>query len=155
MNPTSTLGGAILAAAIAMPAVADGHRAQPPLDPAYAEECGSCHVAFHPRTLGARSWAAILGDLAAHFGVDASLEPEAAQSILRYLTANARRKETLGADGEPVLRITKTSWFVREHDAADAALWSSPAVKSAANCAACHPGAAQGSFAEHDIRIPR
>jgi hypothetical protein len=36
-----------------------------------------------------------------------------------------------------------------------AAVWQRKAIGSAANCAACHPGAAQGRFSEHDVRIPK
>jgi hypothetical protein len=34
-------------------------------------------------------------------------------------------------------------------------VWSRPAVKNAANCAACHTAAEQGDFRERNIRIPR
>ena len=55
----------------------------------------------------------------------------------------------------PQDRITRAAWFVREHDEVHAATWALPAVKSAANCAACHTRADQGEFRERDIRIPR
>ena len=44
---------------------------------------------------------------------------------------------------------------MREHDEVPAATWKLPAVKSAANCAACHTQADQGDFNEHNVRIPR
>jgi nitrate/TMAO reductase-like tetraheme cytochrome c subunit len=52
-------------------------------------------------------------------------------------------------------RISQASWFVREHREVDAATWKRKSIASAANCAACHSGAAQGRFSEHDIRIPQ
>jgi len=44
---------------------------------------------------------------------------------------------------------------VHEHGEVPSAVWRSPAVKSAANCAACHTGAEKGDFRERGIRIPR
>jgi hypothetical protein len=52
-------------------------------------------------------------------------------------------------------RITRSTWFVREHDEVANSTWQRPSVKSAANCSACHAGAEQGNFDEHQIRIPR
>ncbi len=36
-----------------------------------------------------------------------------------------------------------------------AATWKLPAVKSAANCEACHVQANAGDFSERNIRMPR
>jgi mono/diheme cytochrome c family protein len=44
---------------------------------------------------------------------------------------------------------------VHEHDEVGPAAWKLPAVKSAANCAACHASAEQGDFRKRNIRIPR
>ena len=55
----------------------------------------------------------------------------------------------------PQDRITRSAWFVREHDEVGAAVWKRPAIKSATNCAACHTRAAEGRFSEHEIRIPK
>ena len=55
----------------------------------------------------------------------------------------------------PQDRITRSAWFLREHGEVRPATWALPAVKSAANCAACHTRADQGEFRERDIRIPR
>jgi len=58
-------------------------------------------------------------------------------------------------DAPPEDRITRTPWFVREHREVSATTWKLPAVKSAANCGACHQGADQGDFSEHSVRVPR
>jgi hypothetical protein len=55
----------------------------------------------------------------------------------------------------PEDRITRSDWFVREHREVPAAAWKRASIKSAANCSACHEGAAQGMYDEHSIRIPR
>lgn len=36
----------------------------------------------------------------------------------------------------------------------NASTWARPAIGSRANCVACHPGAEQGNFNEHSVRIP-
>jgi hypothetical protein len=55
----------------------------------------------------------------------------------------------------PGNRITKSAWFVRQHDEVSASVYKRTAVGSASNCAACHPRAADGNFDEHDVRIPK
>jgi hypothetical protein len=44
---------------------------------------------------------------------------------------------------------------VREHDEVPPQVWQRTAIKSAANCEACHTQAASGSFREREIRIPK
>jgi cytochrome c2 len=51
-------------------------------------------------------------------------------------------------------RITTTAWFRHEHDEVPARAWRT-GVKSAAQCQACHTGAAEGRYAESEIRLPR
>ena len=52
-------------------------------------------------------------------------------------------------------RITQTHWFVREHDEVPAETWKLLAVKSKANCGACHTRAEQGDFSEGSLRVPK
>ncbi len=121
---------------------------------AYRQECGSCHVAYPPKLLSAPSWRAVMGGLNAHFGVDASLEPAAQREIAAWLEANAGRRDTTAA-GKPLLRISSTQWFRKEHRreiAADKV--RHPDVKTFANCGACHAGAEQGNYSEREIRVP-
>lgn len=121
---------------------------------AWQAECGSCHVAFPPRLLPAASWREMMSGLDKHFGTDASLEAPVAQEIGAFLEKNAgsRRQDT---EGKPLLRISETRWFVREHDEVPARTWSNPLVKSAANCAGCHTKAEQGDYRERNIRMPK
>ena len=123
-----------------------------PMPAIYLEECGGCHVPYPASGLPAAPWDALMGGLDRHFGSDASLAPQDAGTIRSWLRANAGRGAANRA--EP-LRITRTAWFLHEHDEIPVATWRSPAVKSAANCAACHRGAERGDFSEHDVRIPR
>ncbi len=121
---------------------------------AWQTECGACHVAFPPRLLPAESWQAVMSGLNKHFGSDASLDARTAQEIGAFLEKNAGRSRHRSS-GKPILRITETEWFQREHDEVPDRTWKNPKIKSAADCAACHTGAEQGNYSEHSIRIPK
>jgi len=123
-------------------------------NPAYQQECSSCHVAYPPRLLSAASWRAVMGGLDRHFGTDASLDPETRAALLRYLQANAGSHDT-SAYGKPLLRITETRWFVHEHTGElPRHIWRNPAVKSPANCSACHTAADKGNYSESTLHVP-
>ncbi len=116
-------------------------------------ECGSCHVAYPPALLPSAEWRQLMGSLDRHFGVDASIDTNTATEIDRFLAANAGRGEGRVAEAQP--RITTTRWFRHKHDEVSAATYRSSSIKTAANCAACHPAAAAADFNEHAVRIPR
>lgn len=155
---TSSLCRLALVASLAIPfhtALADDDDDRVPPPKVYVEECGSCHVPYPARGLPAASWQTMMGSLDAHFDSDASIEPPLERQILAYLTANSGRASRYAEAGRaPSLRITRSEWFLHEHDEVPAAVWRSPAVKSASNCGACHRGAADGRYSEHDVRIP-
>jgi hypothetical protein len=131
--------------------------ARAPLPPKYQQECAACHVAFPPGMLPAASWQRLMGGLDKHFGTDASLDAASVKELSAWLAAQAgtNRRSRREAAAPPEDRITRTAWFVREHHEVAARTWKRPAVKSAANCPACHARADQGVFDEDDIRIPR
>lgn len=145
----------LLAASASSWADGDGRRGQRVLPlPSYEKECGACHVAFPVGLLPAQSWQHLMANLPRHYGTDASLDTAMANAIGVWLTANAgsgKRASEAPTDD----RLTRGSWFVREHREVNAATWKLPAVKSPSHCAACHRGAEQGNYSEHDIRIPR
>jgi hypothetical protein len=128
------------------------------LSPAYIEECGSCHTAFPAQLLPASGWVTVMAGLANHFDTDASLTPAKAAEIGHWLAANAAGRDKFDAIGLP-LRLTKTRWFLREHrdghDGLSASVWKSAAVKTPANCVACHRNADTGDYSERDLRVPR
>ena len=125
-------------------------------DPVWQSECGSCHIPYPPALLPAASWRILMAQLDRHFGSDASVDPATATAITSFLDRNAGRprRENAGS-GTPPVRITETRWFRNEHDEVPARTWRSPAVKSAANCEACHAQAAGGNFSERTQRVPR
>jgi nitrate/TMAO reductase-like tetraheme cytochrome c subunit len=141
---------------VALSAQADNYRV--PKNAAFEEECGSCHMAFPPQMLHADSWRAMMGDLAHHFGSDASLDEKRRVAIADFLVANASGRKTgttRDAAGKPLLRITETAHFVKEHREVGAATWKRASIKSPANCTACHAQAAAGDYNERSINIPK
>lgn len=153
-NPVRGVAAAVLAAVVGA-AWADDHRAlRVPALPQYRQECASCHVAYPPGLLPAASWQRLMNGLGRHFGTDASLDAAATKEIAVWLAANAGTSRR-AREAPPQDRITRSAWFVREHDEVPAAAWQRPAVRSAANCTACHPQADQGDFDEHRVRLPR
>jgi len=153
----AVLALALLAAAgaTALPARAD--RLAVPQLKAYQQECAACHLAYPPGLLPAASWQRLMGNLPHHFGSDASVDPATLKQLSDWLAANAAtyKKVARNPAPPPEDRISRAAWFVHEHDEISPATWKLPAVKSAANCAACHTRAEQGDFSEHAVRIPR
>jgi nitrate/TMAO reductase-like tetraheme cytochrome c subunit len=122
--------------------------------PKHQQECSSCHVAYPPGLLPAASWGRIMGNLNKHFGTDASLDEASTREIAAWLKSNAGSGRRGGE--EPAQdRISKANWFVRQHDEVSASTWKRASIGSAANCSACHAGAAKGDFNEHAVRIPK
>lgn len=124
------------------------------LSPKYRQECAACHLAFPPGMLPAESWRRLLVDLPHHYGTDASLDAATVSQLAAWLDNNAGTGKRV-REAPPEDRITRSAWFMRQHDEVPGAVWKGPAVKSAANCAACHTQAEQGDFNEHSVRIPR
>jgi hypothetical protein len=120
----------------------------------FQQECASCHMAFPPGLLPAASWTKMMSGLDKHFGVDASLTPAETTEVTQFLTKNASNRWS--AASAP-LRITESAWFKAKHNSREVApeVWKRASIKSPANCAACHTGAAKGDFNEHNIRIPK
>jgi len=130
----------------------------------YVAECASCHMAYPPGLLPARSWQKLMGELSNHFGDNAELDPATTAELTRYLvdnsadTSNYRRSKkimrSLDSNSTP-LRITELPYIQHKHDEIPQRLIkANKQVGSLSNCIACHRGAEQGSFSERDIRIP-
>lgn len=157
VTPAAGLFAVLFVATVAAAGDAGSHRPAA-LDPVYQAECGSCHLAYPPRFLGAESWRRTMDGLDDHFGSDASLDDTTRRAITDLLVANARRKPLLAADGTPLLRITEAAWFRAEHRPGHhgirADTFTTAPVNSPSNCAACHRDAESGRIGEGGIRIP-
>ncbi len=138
----------------AVPAQAGDDWVPPVAEPLTKKECGSCHMAFQPQFLPARSWARMMDELSDHFGEDASLPAETAATIRSYLMANAgdsarndvgrKFMRWVARDGTPQ-RITENPAFLREHRFPEA-VWKRPEVVTKSNCPACHLEAERGLY---------
>lgn len=134
-----------------------------PANAAWDSECGGCHLAFHPSLLPARSWQALLDGQADHFGDDLALDPTTLAGLREFALRNAAESAPTEAawkinrsipPPETPLRITDTAYWKRKHrDIADG-LWQAPAVRTRANCAACHLDAERGTFEDAAMRLP-
>ncbi|EHR72359.1 Dihem cytochrome c [Burkholderiales bacterium JOSHI_001] len=145
----ATLG--LLAAGAAQ---ADGGRQMPAnMPPVYTQECASCHVAYPPGLLPARSWQRIMNSLDKHYGSDASLDAATTKQIDGWLQANAGTYKRVREE-PPQDRLTRSAWFDRKHGGLDASVWKLASVKSPANCGACHGGADRGQFDDDHLKFP-
>lgn len=135
-----------------------------PDNAAWQEECGSCHLAFRPNLLPARSWQRLMAEQDSHFGADLALDAATRETLLAFTEGNsAEKSETEAAfkinrslkNGETPLRITETPYWIKKHGEISAADWGLPQVKSKANCAACHLDAEPGTFEDAAMRIPK
>lgn len=134
-----------------------------PENATWNRECGSCHLAFHPTLLPARSWQALLDGQADHFGDDLALDPATVAELREFARKNAAESAQTEAAWKinrsvPIqtspLRITETRYWERKHRDIAASVWKTPAVRSKANCAACHLDAERGTFEDAAMRLP-
>jgi hypothetical protein len=139
--------------AMALPAFADRMPLPADTPASFKRECGSCHMAYQPALLSAGDWRRLMAGLQDHFGTDAAVDAPQRQEIGSFLESHAGDAGKLGKAGEPP-RISQTARFIRKHREVPATYWKDPRVKSAANCEACHKGAADGRYSEHDIALP-
>ncbi len=134
-----------------------------PQNALWNEECGSCHQAFHPGLLPARSWQSLMARQSHHFGDDLGLDGAAVTQLLAFAVPNAAEQgateaawkinHSVPANATP-LRITETPYWIRKHREIAAADWTKPQVKSKANCPACHLDAEAGTYEDAAMRVP-
>jgi mono/diheme cytochrome c family protein len=145
---------ALLGLAALGAAHADSGRMMPRDVPkAYIAECAACHTAYAPGLLPARSWQRIMGGLDKHYDTDASLDEATVKQLSTWLQANAGTYKRVNEE-PPQDRLTRSAWFERKHDDIPPSVWKHTAIKSAANCGACHTGADRGDFDDDHIRLP-
>ncbi len=130
----------------------------------YAAECGSCHFAYQPGWLPARSWKKMMGELDQHFDENAELDQESRDAITQYLVTeaadvkpNRKSRKILRSirDTDAPQRISTLRYIVSKHDEIPARLITGNAkVGSAANCIACHTEASAGYFNDDGVTIP-
>jgi cytochrome c553 len=136
-------------------------------DPVYLKECGTCHFAYSPGLLPARSWVLHLDRMATgkHFGESVQLPPATRAQIQEYLTRNAADvspyegsktfMEGVKASQTPY-RLTGVRLFKEMHTVIHEVIATKNKVKvrSITNCNACHRKADEGSFGNDELYIP-
>ena len=129
----------------------------------WREECGSCHLAFHPSLLPERSWRQMLQEQANHFEEDLFLEADTAAELEDFLVKNAAEQAATEAawkinrsipENETPLAITQTAYWKQKHGELPKAIWQTDLVKGKSNCAACHLDANEGTFEDGAMRLP-
>ena len=129
----------------------------------WREECGTCHMAFHPSLLPARSWKSMMEQQASHFEEDLYLEQDTVKEIEAFLIENAAEQGLTEAawkinrsiaKTETLLRITETGYWIKKHQDISDAVWEHPKVNGKVNCAACHMDAEAGTFEDAAMHLP-
>ena len=127
------------------------------------EECGACHLAFHPSLLPARSWQQLFKQQEDHFQEDLMLDEETLAELMAYASDNAaEHKQTEAAwkinrsikKEQSPLRVTSVEYWKEKHSNVAEAVWKQETVKSKTNCGACHFDAEQGTFQDSAMKIP-
>ncbi len=129
------------------------------MDAQWQHECESCHLAYHPSLLPARSWQALLARQHDHFGEDLALDAQVVASLSSFAGAHsAEHAETPAAwkiasrtpAASTPLQITETPYWKRRHAEVGDADWQR--VKKI-DCGGCHLDAEQGTFEPGAIHI--
>lgn len=141
----------------------DGKFFAPVSNPAYKQECSSCHFLYLPGLLPARSWHELMKKTDKHFGENLSMDEKTRDEITAYLAANAAEKDggerarkmlsSIG-DSTPV-RITEVPYIIKEHRKIKPDVFKRPSIGSFSNCGGCHTKGAEGNFEEDAVVIPK
>ena len=130
----------------------------------WRDECGSCHLDFHPSLLPRRSWNRLLQQQDRHFGADLGLDAATTAALANFASGNAAERHQTEAAYKierslgpqtVALRITETPYWVGKHREIGNPIWNLAWIKSKANCTACHADAADGTFEDGAMQIPQ
>jgi len=133
--------------------------------PLYKEKCGSCHFAYQPGLLPARSWKKIMAGVQNHFNENININSEDQKKITEYLIKNSadhskynrsRRIAKSLDKGDVPTQITKISYFIKKHIEV-AKLLKKEKMKSLSlsHCKKCHTEAENGSYNKKTINLPQ
>lgn len=128
----------------------------------YRATCGSCHFAYQPGLLPAKSWQKIVNTPGGHAGGDLSLDKKAKAEIRKYLIQNSaenanseRSRKILASIGSSVpTKISEVLYINEKHHEISQAVFSRKAIGSRGNCVACHRTAESGDYDDDNVRIP-
>lgn len=128
----------------------------------YAEECGTCHMAYPPGFLPERSWRVLFEKLDDHFGENAELDDELRTELLAYTVSSAAERTNFKYsalildelwDNETPARISQTPFIATLHaQIPRKVVAADPKIGSLSQCDSCHTRAKEGSFRKREIR---
>ena len=125
-----------------------------PLIAIYRQECSACHTPYSPDLLPKASWKRIINGLDKHYGSDASLDAASLKQIDAWLQEHSGQGKRARQE-PPEDRITRSAWFEQKHRKISADTFNRTSIKSRTNCIACHSGASNNDFDDHNARIPQ
>lgn len=129
--------------------------------PAYKQECGDCHPAYHPSLRTAASWQSIMNNLSDHYGEDASLDEQTMPKIANYLHSNnatsfdTEVSHKIGRHDTKSMRMTDTRYWQKKHDEIPENDFKHSAIGSKVNCNGCHRDADTGRYDDDNIKLPK
>ncbi len=133
-----------------------------PQNALYEKECASCHFGYQPGLLPSASWRYVMGNLANHYGTDASIEDERAK-IEAFLLQNASETSSYKRSvkitnslqsGTLYTSLTQIPYLQKKHRKIKQNLIAQKEVRSLARCAACHREAKNGEYNDKTVNIP-
>jgi len=134
-----------------------------PTNALWKEECGDCHLAYHPVLLPARSWVELMIQQQQHFDEDLDLDKETVEEITKFLVKysaesklNEPARKILSHEpkSKTPIRVIATQYWKEKHHEIKNDIWSDSLVQNKGNCEACHLDANQGWFEDSAMRIP-
>lgn len=122
---------------------------------AYQNECASCHIGYAPYLLPRIAWEKMMSDLENHFGDDASFEgeDEVLGFLVRHSSENYANKfrVSLARESSDEMAISNRAFFKLAHQNLQGSIFSAEAIKSKANCNACHENIEMGLWGKSGI----
>jgi len=106
-------------------------------DPVWRAECSGCHTLYPPKLLTQSDWKALMARLDKHFGVNASVDDKARETITLALLQDAAPDSSSGNHSD-TLRITDTPWHRNRHAGTSIPVWRKNGADKPSNCNACH-----------------
>ena len=139
--------------------VLDDEKLKPVSNMTYINECGSCHFAYQPELLPAKSWLRITKSVETHFGEALSVTADSINEINKYLINNGADRSSAKLSGKIMknlnvqapLRITEIPYIRKKHQDISPAILKTKAIGSISNCLACHQTAEKGIYDDDSV----
>jgi hypothetical protein len=164
LNPVSVLASSMFFPVLVFAGEHNESKALPKvMNEVYKTTCGSCHFAYQPGLLSAKSWLKVIDSPGGHAGGDLSLEKTTKAEIRKYLTENSaentrskRSRKILASIGSGVpARISEVPYIKEKHHEINGEVFLKKSIRSRGNCIACHKTAESGDYDDDNVTIPK